>query len=131
LLSLLTLPETIRQAIKAGKIPVSSGYELAKIGDPARQAELAQRMAEGKITRNDVAGSRKPARRQANGKRETVSKRATAILGNGRAVTVCTSGDTLDDFIAVLEQALVKARHGRKQGFTLDTLLRLLRDQAV
>ena len=98
--------------------------------DPAMQAELAGRLAEGKITRDGVAGSRKVARRQTNGRPQTGSKRATAILGSGRAVTVCTSGDTLDDFIAALEEALARARAGRKKGFTLGTLLRQLCDQA-
>ena len=129
LLSLLALPEPIREALKEGKIPASAGYELAKIDDPATQADLAQRLAEGKITRDGVAGARK-ARRASNGKPPAAVKRVTAMLGGGRAVTVCCLGETLDDFIAALEETLTKARKGRSQGFGLDTLLRLLRDQA-
>lgn len=129
LLSLLALPEPIRQALKDGKIPASAGYELAKVEDPATQAELAKQLAEGKITRDGIAGARK-ARREANGKPPAAVKRVTAMLGGGRAVTVCCLGETLDDFIAALEEALAKARKGRSQGFGLDTLLRLLRDQA-
>ena len=130
LLSLLALPEPIRGALKDGKIPASAGYELAKIDDPATQADLAKRLAEGKLTRDGVAGARKANREAANAKPQATSKRLTAVLGAGRSVTVATAGDTLDDFIAVLEEALAKARRGRSQGFGLDTLLRLLRDQA-
>ncbi|HWB11271.1 MAG TPA: ParB/RepB/Spo0J family partition protein [Pirellulales bacterium] len=130
LLSLLALPEQIRQGLKEGKIPASAGYELAKIDNPAVQADLAQRLADGKITRDGVADARKAARREGNGKPPAAVKRVTAMLGGGRAVTVSCLGETLDDFIAALEDALAKARKGRSQGFGLDTLLRLLRDQA-
>ena len=129
LLSLLTLPEPIRQALKEGRIPASAGYELAKIEDTAIQAELAQKLMDGKVTRDAVAGARKAAQRQSNGKPPAALKRLTAVLGAGRAVTVAMSGDTLEDFIGALEEALAKARKGRTQGFALDTLLRLLRDQ--
>ena len=129
LLALLTLPAEIRQALKEGKIPASAGYELAKIDDPVAQSELATRLAEGKLTRDGIAGARKAARKEASGKPPAAPKRLTAMLGGGRSVTVATAGNTLDDFIAVLEEALAKARKGRSQGFGLDTLLRMLRDQ--
>lgn len=132
LLALLTLPEPIRQALKEGRIPASAGYELAKIEDAALQADMAQKIMDGKITRDGVAGARKAAERKTNGKPPPAAlKRLTAVLGAGRAVTVAMAGDTLDDFIAALEDALAKARKGRTQGFALDTLLRLLRDQAA
>jgi len=130
LLSLLALPEPIRQALKEGKIPASAGYELSKIEDAATQAEMAERLAAGKITRDGVADARKAARRQTNGKLPAGQKRVTAALGDGRAVTVSCPGETIDDFIAVLEEVLAKARKGRTQGFALDTLIRFLRDQS-
>ncbi|HVX12079.1 MAG TPA: ParB/RepB/Spo0J family partition protein [Pirellulales bacterium] len=129
LLSLLSLPQPIREAVKAGRIPASAGYELAKVDDAAMQAEIAERLAQGKLSRDAVAGERKAARRRGNATAKA-AKRRTAMLGGGRAVTVCTTGGTLDDFIAVLEDALSKARRGRTQGFSLTTFLRLLRDQA-
>ncbi|HVX09873.1 MAG TPA: ParB/RepB/Spo0J family partition protein [Pirellulales bacterium] len=131
LLALLTLPEPIRQALKEGRIPASAGYELAKIEDVALQADMAQKLMDGKVTRDAVAGARKAARRKANDQSPATLKRLTAVLGAGRAVTVAMVGDTLDDFIGALEEALAKARKGRTQGFALDTLLRLLRDQAA
>lgn len=130
LLALLTLPPEIRQTLKEGKIPASAGYELAKIEDAAVQAEMAGRLAAGRITRDGLAGARKAAKRPANGKPPVGQKRVTAMLGDGRAVTVCCPGDTIDDFIAVLEEVLSKARKGRSQGFALDTLVRFLRDQS-
>lgn len=130
LLSLLRLPEPIRQALKDGRIPASTGYELAKIEDAATQAEMAARLAEGRITRDGVAGARKAVRRQTNGKPAAGQKWVTATLGDGRAVSVCCPGNTIDDFVAVLEEVLAKARKGRSQGFALDTLIRFLRDQA-
>lgn len=131
LLALLTLPEPIREALKGGRIPASAGYELAKIEDVALQADMAQKLMDGKVTRDGVAGARKAAQRKMNGEPPAALKRLTAVLGAGRAVTVAMAGETLDDFIAALEEALAKARKGRTQGFALDTLLRLLRDQVV
>ena len=130
LLALLRLPEPIRQALKDGRIPASAGYELAKIEDAATQAELAERLIAGRITRDGLAGARKAAKRLANGTPSAGQKRVMAMLGDGRAVTVCCPGDTIDDFIAVLEEALAKARKGRTQGLSLATLIRFLRDQS-
>jgi ParB family chromosome partitioning protein len=129
LVALLTLPPEIRSALKEGRIAASAGYELAKIDDPATQAEMAERLAAGRITRDGVAGARKAAQKAANGKPPAAPKRLTAVLGAGRSVTVATAGDTLDEFIAVLEEALKKAKKGQSQGLGLDTLLRMLRDQ--
>lgn len=131
LLALLTLPENIRQALKEGRIAPSAGYELAKIEDLAIQAEMAQKLMEGKITRDGLASARKGAQREPTGRSAAPLKRLTAMLGAGRAVTVIMAADTLDEFITALEEALAKARKGRTQGFALDTLLRLLRDQAA
>ncbi|HWB08661.1 MAG TPA: ParB/RepB/Spo0J family partition protein [Pirellulales bacterium] len=130
LLSLLTHPEHIKQALKEGKIPGSAGFELAKIEDAQVREDFFQKLMEGTITRDGVAGARKAAERGKNGKPPAAVKRVTAMLGGGRAVTVCTQDDTLDGFISALEDTLAKARRGRSMGFALDTLLRLLRDQA-
>ena len=125
LLSLLTLPEPIRQALKEGRIPASGGFELAKIEDAAIQHQLAQKLMAGEITRDGVAGARKAAK---TGEEKPV-KRVTACLERGRTITVAAA--TLDDFIAALEEALSKARKGRTQGVALSTFISLLKDQAA
>lgn len=126
LLALLTLPEPIRQALKDGRIPASAGYELAKIEDAALRDEIARKLMDKKMTRDEVAGARKAAKR---GKEESPIKKVTAWLEGGRTITVAAA--TLEDFIAALEEALSKARKGRTQGVALATFIRLLKDQAA
>ena len=62
LLALLSLPEEIRQDIEAGKIPASAGYELSRLAaEPEKQVALARELAEGRLTRDGVAGAVKSA----------------------------------------------------------------------
>lgn len=126
LLALLVLPENIQKALKEGRIAPSAGYELAKIEDAQIQAEMAQKLMEGKMTRDDVMAARKMPKRS---QKENPVKRVTACLGEGRTLTVCAA--TLDDFLATLEEALSKARKARTQGIALSTFIRLLKDQAA
>jgi hypothetical protein len=55
LLALLALPNSIVEQVQAGRIPASAAYELARIEDPARQAELAGQLAQGQLTRDGLS----------------------------------------------------------------------------
>ena len=125
LLSLLALPEPIQQALREEKIPPTAANELAKIEDSSVQWEFFEKLRDGKITRDGVAGARKAGK----GEGEKPVKRVTASLERGRTITVAAA--TLDDFIAALEEALSKARKVRTQGIGLSTFIRLLKDQAA
>ncbi len=61
LLALLSLPEPIQIQVEDGVIPASAAAELARVDDPAKQAELAQRIAGGQLTRDGLTGERKAA----------------------------------------------------------------------
>ncbi len=130
LLKLLVLPEAIVAQVKSGKIPPSAAYELAFIEDAAKQAEMAQQLADGKLTRDALAGARKAAARPSSGKAAGQASRVTAVLGDGRAVSVSGSELTLDRFIEQIEEVLSKARRVRTQGVELGTFIKMLRDQA-
>jgi ParB family chromosome partitioning protein len=130
LLPLLSLPQPIINLIEAGKITASAGYELGRIEDPDKQAELAAQLVDGRLTRDALvgtvkAGKKRPAKR--NGNQPT---RVTAILGEGRSVTVATAALTLERFIEVIEELLAKARRVRTQGVELATFIKMLKDQA-
>lgn len=56
--------------------------------------------------------------------------RVTAFLGRGCQITVVDSDLTLERFIELLDALVTKARKARPRGITLDTFLRILRDQA-
>ncbi|MEZ6100617.1 MAG: ParB/RepB/Spo0J family partition protein [Pirellulaceae bacterium] len=128
LLALQVLPEPIREQVRAGKIAASAAYELARVGDAAKQQELAGQLASGKLTRDGLAGALKAGR-----KKETPAKtssRVTAKLGLNRAVTVVSESLTLESFIEILEELLGRARKVRSQGVELATFCRMTADQA-
>lgn len=130
LLALLALPPAILQEVEAGRIPASAGYELAQVENPEQQAELAQHLATGMLTRDAVAGRRKARVKAAAGSTEAAPARVTALLGAGRTITVSAAGLTLESFISLIEELLGKARRVRAQGVELGTFIKMLRDQA-
>jgi ParB family chromosome partitioning protein len=130
-LALLKLPIAIRESVAAGAIPASAAYELAQIEDPARQAELAQQLAERRLTRDGLAGARKASRTDGTaGEGQTQAARARANLGDGRSVTVVAKGLNLDLFIEILVALLAEARKVRTRGVELSTFLRIMKDQS-
>jgi ParB/RepB/Spo0J family partition protein len=129
--ALLALPEPILRRVEAGEIPASAAAELAAIEDPRRQAELAEQLAAGQLTRDGVRGERKAARRSATAPASTAQpNRVTAVLGANRSVTVAAPSLSLERFIEVIEEVLAKARRVRTRGVELQTFVRLLRDEA-
>lgn len=61
---------------------------------------------------------------------EKFRNRATAFLSNDRQVTVAGTDLTLLSFIDALDETIAKARKARTKSITLDTFLRILKDQA-
>ncbi len=129
LLSLLKLPESVQEKIDKGQIPASTAYELAKVEDAREQAQLADDIAAGRLTRDGVSG-RVKAGRTTSAPSDKAPTRGTAALGGGRSITVRGSGLSLENLIAWLEELLAKARKARPQGLELTTFLKMLRDQA-
>lgn len=132
LLALLALPEGIQHGIDAGVIPVSAGYDLSRIADPAKQADAAQQLIDGRLTRDALSGA---VRAKINGVGDAAvgkpqTKRVTARLAGGRAVTIVCPALDLERFIEVLEELLSKARRGRATGGGLATLTKLWREQS-
>lgn len=128
LLALLELPAEIQERVAAGEIPASTAYQLAKVGDAEQQAELAKQVASGGLSRDAVTGVRKAASRVKSESRAASVSRATAVLGAYRSVTVASQSLTLDDFIAMLEECLSKARQSRTKGIALSTFIRMCKD---
>ena len=125
---LLKLPPPILALVESGKIGSSAAYELSLVEDPAKQAELAQALIEKRLTRDGVAGVRK--REQRGDRARGRPGRVTAVLGNGRSVSVVGVGLTMETFIGQVEELLAKARRMRTQGVELSTFIKMLRDQA-
>lgn len=54
-LSLLGLPDDVRELVDAGSIPAASAYHLAKLDDEAEVARIAGRIVDDGLSRDDVA----------------------------------------------------------------------------
>jgi len=132
LLAVLSLPTPIQSRVQAGEISVSGAYELSRVADPQRQAELAEDLANGRVTRDGLSGAAKAGRGLAAKPRtaSTPTRRVTAALSAGRSITV-TGADSLERLIEVVEELLAKARKARPQGLALGTFIKLLKDQAA
>ncbi len=128
LLSLLKLPEPIRQQIRRGKIPVSSGYELARVNDPTQQAALAEQIVAGTLNRDSLVGEVKAIRRPAKDKPSGGASRIVVPIGEGRSVSISGGLSSLEALITVCEELLAKARKARTQGWTMPTFLKVARD---
>ena len=128
--SLLSLPEAIAQQVASGVIALSTAYELSKVADPVKQAELAHEAASGKLTRDAASGQVKQER---NGYAKQATKavsRAVVVLGGGRSISVSGDGITLDKLIAWIEELLAKARKARTQGWELATFTKAVKDES-
>jgi ParB/RepB/Spo0J family partition protein len=128
-LALLKLPKPIQDLVENGSIAASAASRLASIQDTDQQAELAQQLAEGKLTRDGLCGAIKAARKAGKKEGKTGPSRATAVLGPERLVTVSSAGLDLEAFIGTLEELIAKARRMRTRGISLSTFLKMLRDQ--
>lgn len=128
LLSLLNLPVSLQQKVEQGKIAVSAAYELAKVSDADRQAELSQQVANGQLTRDGLTGTLKAERKEPSA--TVTPSRATAVLAPGRSITVTSDGLDLERFIQLIEDLLARARKVRPQGVELSTFIKMLRDQS-
>lgn len=128
LLSLLNLPAALQRKVEQGQIAVSAAYELAKVSDADRQAELSQQLANGQLTRDGLTGTLKADRKETMA--AATPSRATAVLAPGRSITVTSDGLDLERFIQLIEDLLAKARKVRPQGVELSTFIKMLRDQS-
>ncbi len=128
LLPLLKLPEGILALVDQGKIPASCAYELSRISDPMKQLELANQIAEGKLTRDGLLrlikslGVSQPVIGQK-------IRRSTVLMDGNRQVTVSAPGLDIASFIDCLDELTRKAKRERARGVELSTFTNMLRDQ--
>jgi ParB family transcriptional regulator, chromosome partitioning protein len=129
-LPLLRLPDSIRQKIDAGIISAGAGYELARVEDPKIQAEFAEQVARGSLSRDALAGRIKASKRVGDPKNHNRQSRITAKLSGKRLVTVRASDLTVESVVAMLEELLARCRAARNKGLGLGTMLKVLADES-
>jgi ParB family chromosome partitioning protein len=130
LLSLLQLPEPIRQQIDAGVISAGAGYALTCVEDRHLQTEFAGQVAAGVLTRDALAGKIKSLTSPSSPGNEARKSRFTARLSGGRLVSVCGDKLSVDSVITALEDVLARCRAGRNKGHGLRTVLNALADES-
>lgn len=127
LLAVLDLPQDVQVSIDRGELALSSAYEITRIPDTVLRDQTARTAARNHLSREQVV------RMISRGTSGDMSRtqRFSANLHRGIRVTV-ESADalTLDAYVAVLEDLLVRARRARSQSLVLDTFLRTVNDRA-
>jgi ParB family chromosome partitioning protein len=129
LLALISLPESIRAQVESGAISAGAGYELARVDNPDKQAELARQVAERRLTRDGLTELTKAEGDSEIKTSNRLASRATAMLSSEEAVTVKAPGLTLERFIEVIESVLSRARRARGR-MELKKFVQALRDEA-
>ena len=127
-LALLSLPEPVREHVATRRIPASTAAELARVADPKAQAELAEKVANGELTRDEVA---KAAKRSKRKQQSSDLGRVSAQLPGSRAINLVGPGlDDVETLISWLTDLLTEAKKARGQNLELATFIRTLRDRA-
>jgi ParB family chromosome partitioning protein len=126
LLSLLKLGADTLEKVRSGAIPASTGYEIAKVDDPAKQTELARQVAAEQLTREETS---ELIRRESNGtvpSDNPTPATAKAEPGAGRSEAVHGPAMTLANFIC--KNCL--RRLARCAQIELKTFWKLLKEQS-
>lgn len=128
LLSFLKLPVELAEQLSANGAGASVAYQLARIQDPKQQASMSQQFLNGQITRDAIGGELK--RAAESPVKSKAKTRTSIVLGAGHSLSISGTALSLEMVIALLEEALAKARKARTKGWQLGTFVRALRDQA-
>lgn len=108
-LTLLDLPEDLRQQVDCGTLAARSAYELSKLGDESVQRQLARRAAKGGLTHQQAA--RVVRQRRGKRKEKSRSERLTFLAENGWIIVVQSKKKgTYYEVEEALEQALEDVR---------------------
>jgi len=119
--SLLLLAPEILEHVQAGRIPYSSAYELAKLGDATEQRRLAKEVLDGRLTRDRLVAETKavkagrPAAR--TNKRQRVARQRVVIkLGEGRSVAVSAPTLSVDSVVTWFIDLAEQLKHAGADG---------------
>jgi len=119
--SLLLLAPEILEHVQAGRIPYSSAYELAKLGDVTEQRRLAKEVLDGRLTRDRLVAETKavkagrPAPRVST--RQRVARERIVIrLGEGRSVAVSAPTLSVESVVTWFIDLAEQLRHAGADG---------------
>jgi ParB family transcriptional regulator, chromosome partitioning protein len=128
-LALLDLPEELREAVRAGRLPKDAGYHLSRLPEGGERQRLFAQALAGSLSRDAAARAAQAARREAP---ESIPvARVACKLPEGRSLTLAGTAITLESLIDTLEEFLKEARKARSQGWDVTTLAKVCRDRAA
>jgi ParB family chromosome partitioning protein len=130
LLALQELPENVQQDVASGKVPMSTAYGLARVGEVGLRETLANEASGGRLTRDALSRKIRRIQREQSGEAGKATTRMTAMLSDGRSVTVNGRRLSIDSLIECIDELLAKAKKARSQGLELATFAQMLRDQS-
>lgn len=130
LLSVLSLSAAIQERIQKGEIPATAAYDLARVANPAEQEQLAQRLANGELTRDGLSGEVKTRNRVRRTRKSPSHRRSffKVRLPGRQLVTVSAPNLDLPSFITIVETLLAHAQKAQSEGLTLEALLKRLKE---
>ncbi|MBK9119734.1 MAG: ParB/RepB/Spo0J family partition protein [Phycisphaerales bacterium] len=121
LLSLLVLPRQVHDLIDAGRIPMSSAYQIVTVPDAAERERLIQAVLDGRLTRDRLVAETKavkagrPAPR--TGRRQRVARERVVIkLGEGRSISVSAPTLSIDSVVTWFIDLAEQLKHAGADG---------------
>lgn len=124
LLHLLRLPIEIQEQIANGTIPWTAGYQLTQVDDASQQAELAAKIADKQLTRDELSAEVKRAKKGRKKPRRKSEKTVVVATDIGR-VAVTAREFSLEVFEQCLQAALDTVRQVMASGGDVDQLKRV------
>lgn len=132
-LAILKLPGDLQAQVASGAIASDAAYQLSRVQEPQRQAQLAGQVASGALTRDALAKQLRKAPRSGNSKGRA-GRRVSLPAGADRVILLSGAGWgrdlTLEELVGCLEELAARGRKAHRQGITLATFVRTLADQA-
>ena len=127
--SLLLLAPEILEHVQESRIPYSTAYELARIGDVAEQRRLAKEVLEGRLTRDRLIAETKAAKAgrpapRTSTRQRTARERVVIRLGEGRSVAVSAPTLTVDSVVTWFMDLAEQLRHAGADGRPLTEVAR-------
>jgi ParB family chromosome partitioning protein len=110
-LALLDLPAGVQERVEQGVLPPATAYEIARVSDPASQAELAERIVSEGLSRAETVAavkqaSGRPARAKGKGGRAGKVTERVLKTSAGRVTVENRKGLTPESLRTALAEAL-------------------------
>jgi ParB family transcriptional regulator, chromosome partitioning protein len=109
-LSLLELPDAVQAQVDSGALPSRTAYEIGKLGDVSEQIALAERVAAGEISREQVQSTVKARKIGMSASAAAPAPRREIRFDDGAKIVV-----TLPPGAAGMEAAIEMLRRGIKK----------------